>query len=147
MRVYLAGPYAARDRLREAADDLYFYGLTCTSSWLEETHAIDAGTIGAATALPEAQVARHAKSDLLDIDKSDVVVLFTAAAVGLGGSAAGGTGGRHVETGYAIAREKPVFVVGEPENVFHRLGTACTIVGYWPDALRELVRMAERAAS
>lgn len=145
MRVYLAGPYSARTRLRYFASDLRMLGLTCTSSWLEETHEIDAGTIGAATALSGDQVAAHAKTDLLDIDTSDAVVLFTAASVGLGGSAAGGTGGRHVETGYAIAREKPVFVVGEPENVFHRLGTACTIVGYWPDALRELVRMAERA--
>lgn len=138
MRVYLAGPYAARDQLQTHVLDLLAAGLSCTSSWLAETHEINAGTIGAATALPGAQVSDHAKQDLLDIDHSDAVVLFTAGAVGLG-AALGGTGGRHVETGYAIAREKPVIVVGEPENVFHRYEAAVTVVGYWPAALALLV--------
>ena len=30
-------------------------------------------------------------------------------------------GGRHIEFGYAMAQGKPLFIVGRPENVFHKL--------------------------
>lgn len=137
MKVYLAAPYGARERVRERAASLAMMGHEITSTWLDETHEINAGTQGAATALPDEQVALHAAADLGDIDRSDLVFLFTAATVGVEGG-----GGRHVETGYAIALGKPVIVIGEPENVFHRLGRACVQVLDWEHAVAWLQRWA-----
>lgn len=135
MKVYLAAPYAARDTVRSYAAELTRIGFTVTSSWLNETHEINAGTIGAATELDDDAVAQHAHQNLLDIDKAGLLVSITAATL----SVDGGSGGRHVETGYAIAQGLPVIVVGEPENVFHRLGrAACTVVPDWHEAVIEL---------
>lgn len=134
MKVYLAAPYGSRDTLRDYRDQLTRVGFTVTSSWLTETHDINEGTQGAATALPDAQVAQHAIDDLRDIDKSDLLVLFTAASVGVEGG-----GGRHVETGYALAKigAGHVIVVGKPENVFHRL-KGVVVVPDWHEAVVEL---------
>ena len=54
--------------------------------------------------------------DLNDVVRSDLLILFTAAFVGIEGG-----GGRHVETGWALAHGVPIIVVGQPENVFHRM--------------------------
>ena len=133
MRVYLAAPYGSRETIRGYASELTRVGFTVTSSWLEETHEINEGTQGAASALDPSQVAVHASTDLTDIDNSDLLVLFTSNAVGVEGG-----GGRHVESGYAIAKALPVIVVGDPENVFHRLPRACSVVPTWNEALIEL---------
>lgn len=138
MKAYLAAPYAARDIVREYADELRSIGYTITSSWLDEKHEINSGTTGAATSLDDAQVAAHAHQDLIDIHKADVVVLFTAAAFAHLDGGTSTSGGRHVETGYAIALDLPVLVVGEPENVFHRLGASVQLVSDWHAAVLDL---------
>lgn len=123
LRAYLAAPYAARDRVRDYAEDLVRLGIDVVASWLDEEHEINAGSTGAATALDPAEVARHAATDLDDIERCDVLVLFTGnflERLGFHRDALH-TGGRHVETGYALAKGVPVIVLGEPENVFHRL--------------------------
>lgn len=136
MRIYLAAPYGARDWVRGHAATLRDLGFEVTSSWLDEQHEINAGTQGAATALSDDTVAGHALQDLDDVEGSDLVVLFTAAAAGVEGG-----GGRHVETGYAIGCSKPVVVVGEPENVFHRLGLPLVqVVSDWGEALVSVQR-------
>lgn len=135
MRVYLASAYQSRELIRKYAAELTAIGFTVTSSWLEEKHEINKGTTGAATELPDSQVAAHAQTDFAEIAKSDMLVLFTQAATGEVGG-----GGRHVETGYAMALKKPVIVVGIPENVFHRLGRAAVIVEDWHLAVIELSR-------
>lgn len=136
MRIYLAGPYSKREQLRAYGDELTRVGFTIASTWLEETHEINAGTTGAASALTDDQVSGHAMTDLLDVERSDLLVLFTAPSVGLAPEQ-NTSGGRHVETGYALALKKPVIVVGEPENVFHRLRTI-TVVPDWHEAVLEL---------
>ena len=137
MKIYLAGPYRSRAQLQRFAAELTALGFDVTSRWLEETHEINAGTEGAAPALPDAVVAAHAETDLIDIEISEALVLFTSAYVGVEGG-----GGRHVETGYAIARSKPVIVVGEPENVFHRLSSGVHRVTDWAHAKDTLRRWA-----
>lgn len=134
MKVYLAAPYGSRATIRGYAQQLSKVGFTVTSSWLDEKHEINDGTQGAATALPDDQVDQHARDDMRDIDKSDLLVLFTSASVGVEGG-----GGRHVETGYALAKlgAAHVIVVGDPENVFHRL-SAVTTVPDWHEAVVEL---------
>lgn len=118
MRVYVAGPWASRDGVAgEVAAALVGAGHTVMSTWLGElpgNHAVEFA--GAAPALDDTTVGGHAARDFEEIDASQVVVLVTAAAAGCEGG-----GGRHVETGYALARGRRVVVLGAPENVFHRL--------------------------
>lgn len=140
MRVYLAAPYQSRDQIKTYGQELERIGFTVTSSWLDEKHDINEGTTGAATELSTQEVATHAAADLADIDRSQLLVLFTEAAVGHRGG-----GGRHVETGYAIAKTIPVLVVGEPENVFHRLGRVAAVVPDWHEAVIELSSRLVRA--
>lgn len=144
MRVYLAAPYAARDLMREHAEQLTFLDLdvVCCSSWLAEGYEINAGTTGPASALEGEAVDGHVEQDLADIAAADVVVAFTAASLGLPVEAAA-SGGRHVETGYALALRMPVLVVGEPENIFHRSGRV-TRVRDWSTAVGLLGSMAVR---
>lgn len=134
MKVYLAAPYVARDQIRDYAAELTRIGYEVVARWLQEQHEITDGTTGPATALDDDQVAGHAHDDLHDVTRANLFVLFTAEAVG----GETGSGGRHVETGYAIAKNIPVIVVGKPENIFHRLGRACTVVPDWHQAVLEL---------
>lgn len=133
MKVYLAAPYASRETVAGYAAELTRIGFTVTSSWLGETHDINPTTTGAATGLPDKEADSHAKTDLRDIAKSDLFVLLTEKSVDVDGS----SGGRHVETGYALAKGLPVIVVGDAENIFHRL-TYVTRVPEWHEAVLEL---------
>ncbi len=135
--VYLAGPYAARARLNGFAGDLRTMLVDVTASWLDETHDIAPGTVDAATDLSDAEVARHAVTDIEDIANADLLILITADVAGV---PAATSGGRHVETGVAIASGIPVLVVGQPENVFHRLGAAeqVYLADDWEHALRKI---------
>lgn len=129
MRVYIAGPYEARPALQMLARDLESVGFINTARWLGETHDINAGTVGPAPALSDEQVTEHVLDDFRDILSADVLVLVTAEAAAKwlrDPHLAGRSGGRHVETGYALANSLEVFVVGEAENVFHR--GACRVV-------------------
>lgn len=139
MKIYLAAPYGSRATVAAYADELRSIGITVTSSWLAETHDITPGTEGAATALSDEQVAEHAHTDLREVRDSDLLVLFTAASVGTEGG-----GGRHVETGMALALDKPVLVVGEPENVFHRMGPRYVFT--FPDWHATVLDLARRYA-
>ncbi|MCL8026331.1 hypothetical protein [Nocardioides bruguierae] len=135
MKVYLAGPYAARSTLHTYAAELEPIGIEVTSSWLKETHEITPGTEKAATDLTDDEVSAHARMDIADVRTADLLVLFTAASVGCEGG-----GGRHIETGMAIALSKPVLVVGEPENVFHRMGSPVFVFPDWHATLIDLAR-------
>lgn len=139
MKIYIAAPYAARAQVRRYADQLTRIGFTCTMRWTEETHEINDGTTGAATALTDDEVAGHAADDLRDVERADLFVLLTAQACGLAVISAA-SGGRHVETGYFIAKDRGannVYVVGEPENIFHRL-YGVNICATWHDAVLAL---------
>lgn len=128
LRVYLAAPYATRETVGGFARELPDIDMVCESSWLDEGHEINQGTVGAATALEDAVVSGHALDDLNDVDAADVLVLFTAAFF----TYSGPSSGRHVETGYALAKGKHVIVVGKPENVFHRIQSgAVEVVDSW----------------
>jgi nucleoside 2-deoxyribosyltransferase len=123
MKVYLAAPYAARDKMLEIAEVLEAKGHPVTSKWITATHEIHTGTVDAAPDHTDDYLTLQATNDLLDIDEADAVLLFSA-------SWAMGelelhrhqtlSGGRHVETGYALAKNKLVIVMGEKENIFHR---------------------------
>lgn len=135
-RVYIAAPYVARDHIRELADELIAIGYHVTSRWLDETHEIGASTAGAATGLTDETVSRHALDDLADVRSADVFVAVTAKQSGAL-PPFGNSGGRHVEMGYALARELHIVVVGEPENIFQRMKTV-TVVRDWHQAVVHL---------
>jgi nucleoside 2-deoxyribosyltransferase len=146
LKVYLAAPYVARDALRQYADELRLIGMVCTSSWLTEDVEIKQGTIGATVEQTEDQVQGHCKKDFADIDRANVLVVFTGEVVRTSMalpdpmlSSQLHTGGRHVETGYALAKYKPVIVIGPAENVFHR--GACIRATNWHCAVLALINL------
>lgn len=124
MRVYIAGPYAARDKLAEVRDMLHRDGHVVTSRWLNASREIHAGTVGTASDHDDETVKDHVLGDLDDVGAADMLVLFTGNAVRRWLPGVDElwlhTGGRHIETGYALAQGIPFIVVGDPESIFHR---------------------------
>lgn len=126
MKLYLAAPYVARDYIRQAvAPRLEAVGHTMTSEWLLATRAITPATLGTSPATSDQDVMHHAGKDLQEVRAADVLVHFTAAYLCRVTSLdevrdSMHSGGRHVETGYALALNKSVIMVGEPENIFAR---------------------------
>jgi nucleoside 2-deoxyribosyltransferase len=106
-RVYVAAPYPERDAARRVAQALEQAGLDVTSTWVRQDDA------------PSDASARR---DLADLARADVLVALNPAAW-----ADRGTGGRHVEFGYALALGKALVVVGVRSHVFHEL-PAVTVV-------------------
>jgi nucleoside 2-deoxyribosyltransferase len=101
IRVYLAAPYAMRPEALRVRRALKQSGIGCTSRWLE-----DEGTISD----------EWAQKDFADVARCDVFVLLNAQEW-----SDKGTGGRHVEFGYACALRKPILLVGVRTNLFHQL--------------------------
>lgn len=132
MKVYLAGAYAAREQLKEIAGVFEAAGHRVTSRWLEATHEIAPGTVGVAPDHDDQLVYQHASEDFQDIRKAEALVVFVPGP----GVLMGNTGGRHVETGFALARGKIVVVVGVAENIFHR--AFCLVVPDLQAALEAL---------
>lgn len=138
MKVYFAAAYTARDLLREwYVPALERAGHACSSGWLRETHPITPGTVGAALEQPGDYLLKHIDGDITDVVNSDALILFTEAFMkDIGIKPPYATGGRHVETGIALAMQIPVIVLGEPENIFHRAGVS--LVPTWDGATKAL---------
>lgn len=138
MKVYLSAPFITRERMVANAAELTRMGLEVVSRWINSSGPM---MTGPASAAPDEQIATEAAEDFADIQRADVVVAFSGSAFTIHGPDAGKvstlhSGGRHIEVGYALARNKPVIVVGEPENIFHR--ACCTVVPNWHEAVLEL---------
>jgi nucleoside 2-deoxyribosyltransferase len=103
-RIYIAAPFQMRADAQRLMTELEAAGFTVTSRWLR----IDD--------MPDTEEA--AVLDLADVDRADALVLLNSEAW-----RTAGTGGRHAEFGYAIAKQKDVFVVGVRTNVFHHLSS------------------------
>jgi nucleoside 2-deoxyribosyltransferase len=110
LKAYLAAQYARRDELRTYVKPLADVGIEVTSRWLEEDAPLKS-QMGDHT---EEFYKYTAKIDLEDIDRADIVIFFAEdPLVGVV------RGGRHVEFGYALAKEKPIAAISFKENVFH----------------------------
>jgi nucleoside 2-deoxyribosyltransferase len=115
MKFYLSAKYVRNSEMRGYRSQLEQLGHTITSRWIDchegrypipfNPHTVDDHL---------EDCAKLANDDLMDIQAADIVIAFTDVA-------SGGTGGRHIEFGYALAYEIPVVVVGPRENVFHAL--------------------------
>ena len=66
-----------------------------------------------------------ALDDFEDIDAADVLALWNPKH-----HHGAGSGGRHVEVGYALARGKRVVLMGDRENVFHSHPNVIVIAGF-----------------
>lgn len=122
--LYLSAQFEDAPVLRDARARLTALGYTVTSRWL------DAGTAVPATAQADdagagERLAAIAVQDLEDIRAADIVVVYNPPE-----ACAVGRGGRHVETGFALALDKPIVVVGARGNVFHWL-PSMTVVKDW----------------
>jgi nucleoside 2-deoxyribosyltransferase len=122
MKVYIAGSYAARAELAEIVRNFPSW-VESTSTWLSGCHD-DAPPLVCATC------------DFADIDRADMVIVFT--------QHPGSKGGRYVEVGYALAKGKPVVLVGTFTNVFTRL---CRCVNDINELWNERTRVATAKAT
>ncbi len=109
IKVYLAADYRLKDELYILALILEAAGLEVTSRWI---HAKEEPITG----LSLERRRECSVIDLEDIRAADVFVLVNPEEF-----AKSGTGGRHVELGYALGIGKPVVVFGERTNVFHSI--------------------------
>lgn len=123
MRIYVAAPFAARAMAVEIAASLENAGHEITSTWHGSTRDITEGTVGLSADSTDEEVEAHAQGDLNDIDRAHAVLHLTSNYVREYLDVPHEwltTGGRHVESGYALAKGKAVHILGEPENVFAR---------------------------
>lgn len=126
MKVYLAARFSRLPEVVRYADELELGGIEVTSRWLRGGHEW-VGTPD--DDIPVEHLARFAIEALEDIDAADMVVCFTEAP-----RTGPARGGRHVEAGYALAKEMPILVVGYRENVFYCL-PGIVFVETWAGAL------------
>jgi hypothetical protein len=101
MDIYIAAPYPIRDRAVALMQRLEAEGFGVTSTWLREDDEL---------------ADKYAQLDLDDIGRSDALVLMNPDEW-----KNAGTGGRHVEMGFALGLNRHVVVVGERSNIFHYL--------------------------
>ena len=102
MKVYLASSYSRREELIEYRGMLNRAGVVVTSTWLDGEENKD-----------EASRISYARQDLADVDKADMLILFTESR-----DTPMLRGGKMVEAGYAIGRNKTVIVVGPAQCIF-----------------------------
>ena len=106
MIAYIAAPFKRKREALEVARELEGMGIESNARWL--------------TAHPDSddpvELGRQAEDDLRDVAAADIFILLNYK-----GWLMEGQGGKHVETGYALAMGKPVYLVGKRWNVFHYL--------------------------
>jgi len=101
-RVYIAAPFPLKHMAITLRFGLKSVGIVCSSRWLD---------------LPTDEWSESAAlADLSDVESSSMLI-----AINPKDWAIKGTGGRHVEFGYAVARDRPIVLIGERTNVFHHL--------------------------
>lgn len=122
MKIYIAITWKALEYGQKLARQLEEAGHTVTSRFLAEDYV--APTEGEMDAV-------HARLDLLDIDEAEAMLQVTGNSRTYADGAYRGldstTGGRHVEFGYALAKKKPIFVLGQYESCFHTHGAICAV--------------------
>lgn len=113
LRFYVAARWDDRDEAIKIKAALEKHKLIVTSTWLtpHDNQSMDA--LKAKTnATDEAR--QKAIKDFEDIDAADIYLVYSPKS-----SHRNGTGGKHVEAGYAMAKGKVCFLIGERENIFH----------------------------
>lgn len=117
MKIYLAHNFEARESLKQTATLLKSLGHEVTSSWIQTEPPYLKGH------------AYYANMDLHDIDRADAILHF----VNNFGEKSGK--GKYIELGYAIAKEKRIFLFGTTDQdcVFYHLPQVI-----WLDSFKQL---------
>lgn len=129
MNIYLAARFSRLEELREYAKDLESMGHTVTSRWLKQD-----GESTYEELTPEG-CRKCCLHDIEDVLKADTVISFTEP-VGVPNTS---RGGRHVEFGIGLARNKRMLIVGPRENVFH-WDPRVSIFDTWVECLVQIQR-------
>jgi hypothetical protein len=116
--VYLSARFERRAELNDYRVELELAGVDVTSRWLTDPPL----------ELTDAAWPTLATQDVEDIGRAAGLVLFTE-------PGRPGNGARHVEFGVALGMGKRLIIVGEPENIFHRLD-GVEVVPAWEDAFK-----------
>ncbi len=107
IKVYIAAPYPERAQAIQLMTALESRQFEITSTWLKA---------------PDEMADEFARLDLEDVARADVLVALNPTEW-----ANNGTGGRHVEFGYALALAKPIVLIGVRSHIFHHLNEVCLI--------------------
>lgn len=103
MKIYIAAPYLIREEAISIMHWLESTGHLVTSRWLRLEEITETNDV-------------YAGVDLEDVELADLLL-----AINFEGWENKGTGGRHVEFGYALALKKQVVILGTRSNIFHHL--------------------------
>ncbi len=125
MNIYLAGRFVRQDALKEVRKTLHnetFHRIT--SRWLDITQ-IETSDDNWATYAKDC-----AERDLADVDMADLLILDLP-------DPKVGKGGLYVELGYALAKGKMVWIVGNRTNVFCWTN-GVKFFSTWEEAIRTL---------
>lgn len=98
MKVYIAHNFSARSWLPEVIRELEGAGHTCTSRWITNDEHVGIST-------------KAAIADLEDIDRADILLLYTDQP-----PTSRPARGKYTELGYAYAKGKNIFLIGEAED-------------------------------
>jgi nucleoside 2-deoxyribosyltransferase len=112
MKVYIAAKFSRLKEMQALVPLLRENNISVTSRWLQETCSPH-------TSLSDLTPFYHRETaiiDLEDIDSCDAFLFFSEES-----NIEVPRGGRHVEFGYALAKNKRMIVIGGEENTFHFL--------------------------
>lgn len=112
LKVYVAARYDRKDEVTEIVECLMCDGFTVTSTWHREPYAPKVQLPD----LPEDEHRDLALRDIRELDEADVILLLTDPP-----TEPHVRGGKHVEFGYALAKDKELICCGPAENIFHHL--------------------------
>lgn len=123
IKVYLAGPWSYKEQMKVIKKVFEDAGFNVVSRWIDlHVEKPDEAQGGWAEA-NEAIMKREAVNDIEDVKDAAVLVLLNIQPRGQEST------GKAVETGLAIAWNKPVILVGDKTNVFHYLDSVFQVDG------------------
>ena len=118
--------------MQRYSEQLRAEGIEVLSAWTE----LDCPSSDGFTGIATERRALQAMMDVQQLVGSNVLVSFSDAA------AADPRGGKHVETGIALALGKRILLVGSAENVFHNLPDV-EHLSDWPGCLARILELRE----
>jgi len=115
LKIYIASRFSRRHECHALGKELENYGYQIVSRWTlpGSDHVVP---VGMSQQAADAERERFALEDLEDVDECDCIVSLMEPE-----ARNNSRGGRLVEFGYAIGKEKELVVIGCKETVFHHL--------------------------
>lgn len=115
--IYVAARISRRPQARQLAQHLIEQGHTITSRWVwAKPRNPGVPETALSPKAPDHDRARFAQEDIEDLDNCDWCISLMEP-----DERNNSRGGRHVEFGYALGKDKRLLIVGAQETVFHHL--------------------------